>query len=248
MPLIETESLVLRSYNLAEADRIVVFFTREHGIVRGVARGAKRLKSRFGSTLEPFSTVNLSYFQKEDRELVSVQSVELAYSRFDSASNPTSLETYSYIADLLIALLPPHDPSETVYRMTKACLDAASSDSTSLAAVRLYFELWLLRLVGYLPSWAACFECGREIIEGVVSVRPDYSLVCSGCGPSRGRTQLGEIHRQLFWSAQKEGPSAFVSLFSPEQKAVAELSAILRRIVSQAAGRDVRMLGMPAAR
>src|SRR5215216_5532529 len=92
MPLFETESLVLKSYNLSEADRIVLFFTREHGMIRGVAKGAKRLKSRFGSTLEPFSTVNLQYFHKEDRELVSVQEVELVKSCFDIASQPARSE------------------------------------------------------------------------------------------------------------------------------------------------------------
>ena len=54
MSLIETESIILRSYNLAEADKIVVLLTRDHGVVRGVAKGAKRLKSKFGSGLEPF--------------------------------------------------------------------------------------------------------------------------------------------------------------------------------------------------
>src|SRR5512134_1946297 len=98
MPVIETEGLVLRSYNLAEADRIVVFFTREHGIVRGVAKGARRLKSRFGSTLEPFSTIQLEFFQKEERELVSIQQVDLLRSSFDAASDPEYLNTFSYIA------------------------------------------------------------------------------------------------------------------------------------------------------
>ena len=62
MPIYESESLVLKSHNLAEADRIVVFFTKVHGVVRGVAKGAKRLNSRFGSLLEPFTIVNLEYF------------------------------------------------------------------------------------------------------------------------------------------------------------------------------------------
>ena len=70
MPLIETESLVLKSYNLAESDKIVVLLTREHGVVRGVAKGAKRLKSKFGSGLEPFSVVMATYFEKESSELV----------------------------------------------------------------------------------------------------------------------------------------------------------------------------------
>ena len=59
MPLIETESIILKTYNLAEADKIVLFLTRDHGVLRGVAKGAKRLKSRFGSGLEPFSIVML---------------------------------------------------------------------------------------------------------------------------------------------------------------------------------------------
>ena len=124
MPLFETESIVLKSYNLAEADRIVVFLTRETGIVRGVAKGAKRLKSRFGSMLEPFSTVTLEYFQKEDRELVSIRHIDLIDSRFEKASEPEILHTFSYLADLLIAFVPPHDPNETLYRMAKACIEA----------------------------------------------------------------------------------------------------------------------------
>ena len=55
MSLLETEGLVLKTYNLAEADRIVVFLTHGHGLVRGVAKGAKRLKSKFGSSLEPYT-------------------------------------------------------------------------------------------------------------------------------------------------------------------------------------------------
>ncbi len=72
MGLVETEGLVLKSYSLAEADKIVVLLTQNEGLVRGVAKGAKRLKSRFGGGLEPFSVVQISYFQKEERELVSL--------------------------------------------------------------------------------------------------------------------------------------------------------------------------------
>ena len=76
MGLIETEGLVLKSYGLAEADKIVVFLTEEYGLVRGVAKGARRLRSKFGSSLEPFSIVRLTYFQKEERELVSIRQSE----------------------------------------------------------------------------------------------------------------------------------------------------------------------------
>ena len=92
MGLIETEGIILKTYSLAEADKIVVLLTQSQGLVRGVAKGAKRLKSRFGGGLEPFSVISLTYFQKEERELVSISHVELIQSYFESASNPSFLQ------------------------------------------------------------------------------------------------------------------------------------------------------------
>ncbi len=165
MGLYETEALVLKSYNLAEADRIVVFLTKEHGVVRGVAKGAKRLKSKFGGSLEPFTVVRLSFFQKEALELVSIRNIELEKSYFAEASEPAFLQKFSYLADVLLALTPPHDPSETLYRMVRAALATASEDAESLTTIGVYFEVWLLRLGGYLPDWSVCDECKREFDE-----------------------------------------------------------------------------------
>jgi len=61
MKLVTTDAIVLRSYNLAEADRIVVCLTRSVGLVRAVAKGARRMKSRFGAALEPFTLIRLSF-------------------------------------------------------------------------------------------------------------------------------------------------------------------------------------------
>lgn len=240
MPQFESESLVLRSYNLAEADRIVVFLTREHGIVRGVAKGAKRLKSRFGSTLEPFSNVDLTFFQKEDRELVSIQQIELNRSAFESASHPEFLEAFAYLADLLIAFMPPHDPNEKIFRMTNACLEASIDRPTALAAVRLYFELWLLRLGGYLPDWGSCRNCNRalENTENVFLTQ-GFHLVCQNCSSSRQNVQVTPIQRELFHGVLRLAPLAFIDHANLNPKAVIELSSILRRIISQVLGRDL---------
>lgn len=240
MPLFESESLVLRSYNLAEADRIVVFFTRDHGIVRGVAKGAKRLKSRFGSTLELFSTVNLTFFQKDDRELVAVQNVELARSRFQEASDPEFLHTFSYLAELLTAMLPPHDPNQTTYRMAKACLDADLSDAHELAAIRLYFELWLLRLGGYLPDWSKCGECSTPLNPGEgAGLDRDLHLICSQCQRSRRLPTVSAVQRDVFHSVQALAPVVFVAHAKHHPETVKELSEVLRRLVVQVVGRDL---------
>lgn len=240
MPQYETESLVLKSYNLAEADRIVVFFTREQGMVRGVAKGAKRLKSRFGSTLELFSTVNLSYFQKEERELVSIQTVELTKSCFAEASSPEFLNTFSYIADLLMSFVPPHDPHETLYRMTKACLAAASENPEHLDSIRLYFELWLLRLGGYLPDWSTCDICKRHLTaQESTRLQSSFHLRCGSCGKTNSGDLIMPTHREVFQNVQKLSPAEFIEYGHNKPLYVSVVSNALKLIISQVIGREV---------
>ena len=87
MPARVSETYVLRTYPFRESDLIVSFFTRDQGKLRGVARRARKPKSSFGSGLERLSLVNLSYSQKETRELVNLNSCDLLQSQFDLLSD-----------------------------------------------------------------------------------------------------------------------------------------------------------------
>src|SRR6187399_3408884 len=76
MPLYTTDALILRTYKLGESDRIVVFLTRDRGKKRGVAKNARQSRKRFGGGLEPMTSGRVSYFEKEQRELVRLEYVE----------------------------------------------------------------------------------------------------------------------------------------------------------------------------
>lgn len=240
MPLIETEALVLKTYNLAESDRIVVLLTREQGIIRGVAKGAKRLKSRFGSGLEPFSRVNITYFQKDAVELVSLQRVDLVRSNFASASEPEFLQKFSYLAELLITLSPPHDPNETLYRMVKTCVDTASDDVKSLRAIGVYFELWLLRLAGYLPDWTRCDGCRREFDDAeIANLQANFHLMCESCRRGPATQPFDDVSRSIAAAARRVSPLEFASAAGEWSAHLDALSIVLRRIVSTAIGKEV---------
>src|ERR1051325_6294799 len=149
MPLHTTQAYVLRTYTLAEADKICVFLTKDSGKVRGVAHGAKKMKSRFGSALEPFTEVVLTYFFKESRELVSVSNCDIVRSSFAVASR--SYETaaaLAYMAELLGEFLPDNEPNGRLYRLVSATLAAIATivEEEKLWQVLRYFESWLLRL------------------------------------------------------------------------------------------------------
>lgn len=239
MSLHQTEAIVIKSYNLSEADRIVVFFTREFGLVRGVAKGAKRLQSKFGSTLEPFSTVNLEFFQKEERELVSIQSVELLQSRFAIASDPEFLKAYSYLGDLLTDFALPHDADEKLYRMIGACLSAGKSED-QLAAVVLYFELWLLRLSGFLPDWSRCENCRNDVDPTKENfVVPGFHLQCSNCRRSYVLSTVRGAEIEAFYGIQKLPPGDFAESASAKKDSIEILSNVMKRLIAQALGREV---------
>lgn len=239
MPLVETESLILRTYNLAEADKVVVLFTEEHGIVRGVAKGAKRLKSRFGSGLEPFSVVRITYFQKEVLELVSIQKIDLIESYFEAASDPEFLQKFSYLTDILVGSVPPHDPSETLYRMVKACLETAAADHQALDSIGLYFEVWLLKLTGYLPQWTRCSECSRAFApDEPAGLRTSNDLACADCRKLSAMVQVSPQHRSALANALRLSPADFARSGVTAQS-IHEVSEILKREISQALGRHV---------
>jgi DNA repair protein RecO (recombination protein O) len=238
MPLIETESLILKTYNLAEADKIVLLLTRDHGIVRGVAKGAKRLKSRFGSALEPFTVVRAAYFQKETLELVSIQRLDLVDSYFAAASDPAFLQKFSYLTEILVDSLPPQDPSETLYRMARACLEAAAQHPDRLDAVGFYFEVWLLKLTGYLPRWDRCSQCGSEFTESeATGLTVDQKLICGRCRRSSTMTTISFAERSALLDALKLSPSDFALRDRPVS--FRDLSEILKRIIAQSLGRPV---------
>ncbi|HXH69449.1 MAG TPA: DNA repair protein RecO [Pyrinomonadaceae bacterium] len=240
MGLVETEGLVLKSYGLAEADKIVVLLTQNEGLVRGVAKGAKRLKSRFGGGLEPFSVVQISYFQKEERELVSISHIELIKSYFEKASDPEFFEKFAYLVELLVEFAPPHDPNEKLYRMAKICLETASENPQNLGSTVVYFELWMLRLGGYLPDWNRCDNCKREFgADEKAALQINFHLQCQSCQKGRNDWQISAAEREIFKNAQKLSPGRFVEFAANKEKNVREVSNTLKRIISNILGRDI---------
>src|SRR5262249_4965831 len=77
MGLLQGEAVVLQTYPLSETDRIVVLYSRGYGKLRGVARGARRIKSSFSGRLEPFHWIEFSGYEKENAELVRIDKAEL---------------------------------------------------------------------------------------------------------------------------------------------------------------------------
>ena len=161
MALRESEAIVLRSYPLREADLLVTFFTRAEGKVRGVARSAKKSKRRFGGALEPLTYVRAFYDVRERNELARLDACEVLESPMASEVSYARAVALGHIAELLDELLPDHEANDAIFRLTLSVVHVLTGPDVWMPIT--YFELWLTRLVGFLPELTECTVCGRSL-------------------------------------------------------------------------------------
>jgi DNA repair protein RecO (recombination protein O) len=150
MPLYSADALILRTYKLGEADRIVVFLTRDRGKKRGVAKGARRPKSKFVGALEPLTHVRVAYFEKERRELVNLNYSEPSRSAL-SRSTIETLGCAEYFAELIDEWAAESHEDERLYRLGVSMVEALVAGVPPEPLTR-YFEYWLLSLQGVYPA------------------------------------------------------------------------------------------------
>jgi DNA repair protein RecO (recombination protein O) len=239
MPLHTTEAFALRTYSLAEADKICVFLTRDHGKIRGVAHGARKIRSRFGSSLEPFTQVSLTYFQKESRELVSISNCEILRSHFASASRDVeTASAFSYMAEILTEFLPDNEPNEKLYRLVAAVLEGIEQRH-DLARLLRYFETWALRLAGYFPDTFHCSACGEKIAQDDSAfLTMEGAPRCRACSEGRG-TEVSRAMRSTINQVFRAHPTDFACARISADHLV-QLGEINYQIIRHALERDLR--------
>ncbi|MBZ5571281.1 MAG: DNA repair protein RecO [Acidobacteriia bacterium] len=164
MALKESEAIVLRTYPLREADLLVTLFTRLEGKVRAVARSAKKSRRRFGGALEPLTFVRAYYEDRERQELARLDSCEVLESPLSSEVSYPRAIALGHVAELLDELLPEREANDAVFRLVVAVL--ARLRGTEVWMPITYFELWMTRLMGYLPELSECIACGRTLNGG----------------------------------------------------------------------------------
>ena len=229
MPVYQAEALILRTYKLGEADRIVVFLTRDRGKRRGVAQGARRPRSRYHGALEPMTRAGVAYYEREQRDLVRLNFVEPTLSPL-SAPSPEALGYVGYFAELIDEWAPEAHADERLYRLGSSVVDALAADAPVEALAR-YFEYWLLRLQGVYPSIRQCPGCGGPLAEGASMPPKETLLLCRACAPPAGGTPLSAESMLFLRGAAAAAPGALAALPLGEQ-AARELETAHRRLIN----------------
>jgi DNA repair protein RecO (recombination protein O) len=179
-PSFETEAVVLRSIRYGEADRVLHLYSRERGRMGAIAKGVRRVGSRFGGRLEPMFRVRLIVHEGRS-ELVTVTSAETVDAHPGIRERRASLERATQACEAVLRLFDSQEPNPAAYNLL--CHELQLLDRRPEAATRgqaLAFRVKLLLAAGFAPELAGCASCGEREHLGAFSASAG-GVVCPGC-------------------------------------------------------------------
>ena len=191
MALVRAEGIVLKTYPLGDTSRIVVAYTRELGMVRLVAKGARKTPQRFGFSLEPLSRSRFVFYHKADRELhllSQADTIEPTGSRLTQLARLAHAQAATELIDRLVWGEEPHPE---LFELLAQLLTAVShAPEASLPALTIAFDLQVASLMGYRPRLDACAGCGAPLSARRLFSVARGGLLCDRCAAIESTIQL----------------------------------------------------------
>ena len=205
MPLEQSEAFILRTFHVGEQDKIVIFFSKNRGLVKGIAKGARKFGNRFGSGLEPLSHVRLQYYEKEHKDLVVLNNCDLIESHFDLQRDVDRAFLLSYFSELIEEFIPSREKDDTLFRLLDSTLKAMNVGG-DLDLLGAYFEVWVLKINGFLPSFKKCRKCRKEIMNSAWLSSKKEGVYCTSCAFHKKEEIPPELNEFLDWVKKNPPP------------------------------------------
>ncbi|MBI3594433.1 MAG: DNA repair protein RecO [Nitrospirae bacterium] len=185
MPLIETEAIVLNSLRLGEADKLVTFYSHKLGKIKAVAKGARKLKNKYGSSLEPFTYGRLVIYDKNSRFLYRLFQSDIIESFQRIRCDYDKILQTAHFSICVESLSPEGDPCASIFSLFLTLLNQIKSDDVSVGAIHLY-KLKLLGYSGYELFLDRCVKCHGTNQDGQLSpfLGGMVCLACASQNPS----------------------------------------------------------------
>jgi len=216
MPLEQSEAIVFRAFPVGEQDKIVSFFSRQKGLLKGVAKGSRKFGNRFGSSLEPFSYIQIYFYEKERKELVTISNCDLLESFIDIQRDLKVSLTLSYFSELVEEFFPSMAKNEILFRLFLSTLQTLKKGGDPEISAT-YFEAWLLKIAGLLPDMKNCQKCHKPITtSGWLSSQKD-GVFCDACASMKKEHIIPETDLFLKWIKQHPQPLGKNFPFPPSQ-------------------------------
>ncbi len=214
MTLITLDAVILRSQLYSETSRIVTFMSRESGLVKGIAKGARGKRGRFGATLEPLQRVRVTLSVRENRDLQTVTEADLLQP-YERIREDLFRSTYAQcVLELTYRVVWQEHTSEDVFELLLAILHAYNEGIGDPQLLFFAYQIHLSAALGYAADLEACSGCGGSVGESVRFSLAEGSAFCSGCYSQGGLhiTLSGETAALLARLSRPDGIAAAASL------------------------------------
>jgi DNA repair protein RecO (recombination protein O) len=239
VPLARTAAVVIGSFAMGESDLLVTFFARQHGKVRGVARQARRMRSRFGGSLEAFTLGELIFFDGGRSDLVQVDHFDIVRAFPGLRGDLARLGHAAWIAECVGRLTAERDPQPAVYGLLVRALTSIDGGQPA-ARTAVAFGIRCIDALGHRLRLDRCVGCGARagLAAGALDVTGG-GLVCPRCaditpGALPATPEAVQALRRLRACSWTEATAA------PLGRAERELRRILEVHVTHLGGRPSR--------
>jgi len=187
MALLTTEGIVLKAQALGDTSRIVTIYTRDHGLRKVVAKGARKTPSRFGYALEPLSRSRFVLYLKPDRDLHLLSQAEVLDPLGSRVADLTRLAHAQAALELVDRLVWGEEPHPELYDLLRQTLAGCiRAPLAALPAVTLAFQLQVAGLLGYRPRLDSCAGCGGKLSPRRLFSPARGGLLCDACAGREG--------------------------------------------------------------
>ncbi len=243
MPRHQGPAYILKKWDIAESDQLVSFFTLNRGRLRGIAKGAKRSKKRFGGLLSPFLLVELEYFEKPNSDLVRIEGCTLIYYYTSIYADLEKLLVGCNLLEMIERVLPERERSDRFFLLLKRSFEYLD-ESEVVDVFWWIFLVKCLALLGLQPQFRHCIHCRRPLGESGLfgfSV-PQGGAVCGICihkGTATHRISAKTLLIMHQWLTLPLQSAIFIDV-SPESFHEAE--TILEAFLSCHVTRELRSL------
>lgn len=177
--LYRTEGIVLRSYKLGEADKIIVLFTKDYGIKSAVARSVRKTTSKIGARVEPFNYIDVQLCSGKSLDIISQVEIIGAYSK-EISKNIQSFTAANLMCEVVEKLLIENEKALSIFSLLKGGLFSLSYRNYMPVLVSSSFCLRALSISGWAPSCFNCANCGKEGYHEYFNIY-DGGAMCDEC-------------------------------------------------------------------
>lgn len=235
-------ALVLRLVEFSESSLVLTLFTREFGKVRGLAKGARRLKGPFESALDLLAVCRIVFLRKSSEALDLLTEAKLVRWFRPAGRDLASLYAGYYVAEFVDALTDDYDPHPELFDLADETL-AALAAGELVARRLLRFELEALRLLGHLPALDACVQCGVEVrpADRMAFGQLEGGLLCPRC--RQQRRQVAVISRAALaaMAALAEPDGVAWRSLELDRRTHGEIRGVLNRYLTNLLGKKPQL-------